>query len=398
MNRHLTPSVLAVTLLLCGSQLSFAATQLATNTLGELTATDANGKIIKSLAQGSVGEIVRDGKASFKVSYGKDLQGNCTAIIYADPANPQPINLTYQDKNIVISKEAVLTIILDGNGAILQSGVLGQVKVANEAMKPSSNLRISKSGTVMAATTPITPVQIPANGKNLSAAAETTSQIVVSNVTGKVFVSQDNGAEAPMNDLSQLKVGSTIRTGDNGNVALHLFPSTTTTLYKNSTLTIKEYSFTNGNGSIDRRFVGVLSKGKVLNNLDVKGKGTTFYQVQTPHQSFTAMGTNFLVTVNDTSSDSSIQVYQGVVTASDGSQIHPGIQALFAANNQPQYRAMNDTDFRQAEDRSRSYGNEDGKQQYLQAYKNPALEDAINKAQNPFQPRLNPDPITPVAP
>jgi hypothetical protein len=394
-------ALLITTILLTSTPCAFSAIQISTNTLGELTVADTGGKVIKTLGEGSVGEIVRTGNQSFKISYGKDLQGNANAILYADPAKPQQLTFTYQGKNITVSKEAVLTLIIDGNGTILQSGTLGQVTVGNEKMSPSASLRISNSGTVIASKTPTTPA--PAASPNIQAAAvksvpataanhvaaSSQSPVVISYVTGKVFISQNGGTESSMNELSEIKVGTTIRTSQDGVASFHLFPSTTTTLAKNSTLTVKELSFTDAGPQSTRRFVGFLSAGKLLNDLDVKGKGTTHYQVQTPQNSFLAIGTRFVVSVDPEAGQSLVQVQQGIVSASDGSKIYAKVQGSYAANVVPQFQPMDDDNVMRIEDEKRGY---------VKRYINPALEEVINQAQAPFSPRLVPQEITPTGP
>ena len=303
------PILLTAVTFLISASFALAATKLSINTAGELNIADTNGKEVKTLTQGSVGDIVRADNQSFKISYGKDLQGNATIILYADPANPASVKINFQDKNINLSKDAVLTIVIDSAGSILQSGVLGQVMVENEKMAPSSNMRISNSGTLMASATPIVPVQeqpsvqipvtsTPAN--RLSAPSVASGPAVVSYVTGKVYISQNGGPEVPMTDMSEIKPGTIIRTGDDGNVSFHPFPDVSTTVIKNSIFTIRElaYNPTGEAGKPDRRLLGFLSTGKLINVLDTKDNGITNYQIQTPIQIFTAVGTRFVVSVD----------------------------------------------------------------------------------------------------
>ncbi|MDR1192545.1 MAG: FecR family protein [Verrucomicrobiales bacterium] len=342
-------------------QCVYSAVQFSTNPLGELVITDNDGKVVKTMTQGSVGEIVRADEQSFKVSYGKDLQGNANIIVYANPEQPQALTIGYKDKTIKISKEAVLTMALDSNGVVLQSGILGQITVDNEKMAPSSLLRVSNSGTVITGGTPVAsaksvsamptasaglaPVASSADPLPASVTAAPASPVRVARsgatkpevgiVIGRAYISNDGSTEQPLTADSEIKIGSIIRTEPGSTATLYFFPDTETLLLEKSTLTVRDYKYDPTPDSPNRHLVLFLSTGKIQNDLDVKGKGTTHYQVDTPSQNFVAIGTNFLVTVDDNEQTAFVQVYEGIVGANDGSKIYANVQGLYTNTGRP---------------------------------------------------------------
>jgi hypothetical protein len=321
-------------------QLAFSANQLSINTLGELIVSDNTGKALKTLGHGSVGEVIRTDEQSFKISYGKNLQGNATVILYASPEEPRPLAFIYNGKEITLTSDAVLTIVFDDNGGVLQSGVLGQVTVDNEKISPASRMRISNSGTLIANVEPIAPAIVPGAASAPAAAGgayirKSRGPIGVGITTGGVYISNDGGAEQPLTDNSEVKIGSVIRTEANSSVNLNFFPDTDTLLHEKSLLTVKEYNYNNTPGAPTRHVVLYLHKGKVQNDLNVKDNGAIHYQVDTPHQNFVAIGTNFLVTVDETEASSFVQVYEGIVSANDGSKIYARVQGLYTNTGRP---------------------------------------------------------------
>jgi hypothetical protein len=402
----------------------FAATTLSLNPLGEMVVADASGQTVKTLVMGSVGEVVRIGADSFKISYGKDLQGRATAILYANPENPQPFAVSCQSQELTVSKEAVLTIVLDGNGALVQSGILGQVTVGGQQLAPQETLRISNSGTIVADT----PAPAKPSADKLAVPAVVAKPVVprgpieVGPVTGRVFIDTDGKGEQPLTGDSVVKIGSVIRTEKNSAAVLELFPDVTATLYQDSVLLIREYVYTPGDAP-DRKFTGVLTKGKLHNSLNVKGRGQTDYKIETPHQIFSAIGTDFLVTISEEENTAFVQVYEGVVGASDGTKIHAMVQGLYASTGQPpEFTPMSSQELRVAEERrrgrdaaageiadgalpSQSYAQTPVGRELAEIIRRPTrsqpqqgLDSLLNQTQGVFKPRLTQDPITPTGP
>jgi hypothetical protein len=108
-----------------------AATSLQIKEGGYLSINSADGQAVTSLASGSVSETIQSDNQSFKVSYGKDLKGNSTLIIYADPENPQSLDLNVYGRAVQMTEDAVLTITggVRSPQAVYQAGVLGTVTI-----------------------------------------------------------------------------------------------------------------------------------------------------------------------------------------------------------------------------------------------------------------------------
>lgn len=384
------------------TQAALPDTKLQINSQGNLDVINANGKVVKSFSLGSVGETIDSDGQSFKLSYGKDLQGRPTIIAYPSAGQNKALALGYQNSAITVSPNAVLTISGNPSGDILQTGLLGNITLDGQKIPAQSTASLNGTTNILpAAAIPATsnpaptPPTISANSEPASQSPASEQHTKIKFVWGNVWLSQDGGTEAKLTKNSAIKAGSTIRTDNDGEVQLSFFPHTSTAIDKWSKLTIKELAYTkNGaNGEPYRKLLAYLESGNVVSKLNTKDNGVTDYVIQTPTHTFTANGTRFVV--QHGANGTTISVLEGIVTAADGTQIPSGYKGIFVANQQPvitpltsdELMALNQLLNQGSDIRLGSYGN-------LQD----ELHAAVYGAQQAFSPRLNAEPITPVTP
>lgn len=128
-----------------------AATSLNINEGGMLSIRSNDGQPVTTLSSGSVSETIQSDNQSFKISFGKDLNGKATLIIYANPENPQSLDLNVYGKSVQMTEDAVLTVTggVDQPQALFQSGVLGTVTIDGQ--------KLPSGGTYSMSSAPVAP-------------------------------------------------------------------------------------------------------------------------------------------------------------------------------------------------------------------------------------------------
>jgi hypothetical protein len=345
----------------------------------------------KSFPVGSIAQsVTMDGQA-FKVSYGKDLQGALTIIIYPEASQKQPLQLSYANSNITVSPGGVLTLITNGSSSVVQTGVLGVVAVNGKKIPAQSSVALNNPGVVLSNPDSVFTPQAAA-GATVVASPNPVDQsqpniqsTKIKFIWGDVFIAKKGAAEVPLKKGVEVGVGDTIRTGANGQVQVSFFPNTFTSLERNSKLTIRELYYSNANDKPQRKLLARLESGAVFSKINTKDAGNTDYQIQTPGRSFKATGTKF--SVQQAAEGAITSVIEGEVTADDGSKIPFDYKGFFAPGQAPIISPLSDSDLLALEHILNPI---DGLQQQIQ--------DVIDSQQSVFTPRLVPDSITPVTP
>ena len=443
-------SILGVVVLVFSLNTLQAATQLRINAAGDLEILDSKGLLVKSLSNGSISQSVKSDNQAFKVSYGKDLKGRFTTIVYPDPEKPQTISLNVFKQDVIISSDAVLTVVAekDLNTARLQSGVLGKISVAGTDLGAGNSVNI-QNGAVVANTPPapqpaskITPTQtqtaqtqksnpaavtIAEAPQQAPATAEDAGDYAPENydgahtrkIEGDVMIAPKgqtvvdaikNSPTTPRLDLNQpITPGSTIQTGPDGKAYIAPFPGAILMLEPNTTVEFEELEWKKSNGKVERKMTAFVKQGSVISAIKGIKPEDLDYKVKTPHGVAAARGTVYITRNNGSST--TVVVSQGrvqVVTAKGTFTIgvDAGNKVTFTAGdaNSPTYSTANIDDIRQAErllaavqefiglDTWRSgTGNGDDRRRAA----SPALDALIGAFQSTFEPDLTPAPMTP---
>jgi hypothetical protein len=399
MLKKFTP-YLAISVFLAVAQSALPGTKLEINAQGDLSVIGADSKPVKTVSVGSVGEIVNADGQAFKLSYGKDLQGALTIIVYPTAEQKQPVNLSYANSDITVSPNAVLTITNSTGGAQLQAGVLGDVTVDGKKIPQQSSVVLNSNGSIQAQPVAATTVATTGNATTInssqfSAPANPTpdqsgpnSQVAkIKSIWGNAYISKNGAPETLLNRNTEINAGDTLRTGEDGEVQVSFFPNTYTALDKWSKLTIKELYYSDANGAPQRKLVVFLASGKIYSKLNTKGDGATDYQIQTPGGTYKAIGTRF--SVQQTDGGTIISVVDGTVTAADGTQIPTGYKGILDGGGKLTVVPLS-TEEQIALNNILSSG-----QGIVNLAGNTATIQEVLQAYNP---RLNPQDITPTTP
>ncbi|MEM6885595.1 MAG: FecR family protein [Verrucomicrobiota bacterium] len=330
---------LPLVLLTALTQVSLAATTISLEPNNVLSIADSQGAQVSTLNSGSISETISADNQTFKLSFGQDLQGRHTIIIYPDPGAPQSLDLMIFGQSVQMTQDSVLTITANDSGASsqFQAGVLGEVTLAGSPISPGSSLSVQNGQ--MIATTPTELLddnsaevamkkeelavamqnQTPVNSYNESVQAFNEGMIV-KKVTGTVMMAppgQDvldvlrGSSEMPkLKEGDIIPHGSSVRTDFGGELVVAQSPGVTFQILPNSNIEFTENEYKVENGVEKRTFKAKLDKGGIISNLDQVDPNHTDYQIKTPLAVAAARGTAFAVYTS-----SSITV---VVTA-DGS-------------------------------------------------------------------------------
>jgi len=150
-----------------------AATNLIINDSEMMVISNQAGEVVNTLPSGSVSERIQADNQAFKISFGKDLNGVATTIIYPDPENPQSLNLNVFGEQVDMTEDAVLTITggVQSPNARFQSGVLGTVTIGGTILEAGGTYA-SNSGYSAPAPSPASnPASAPAVSSNSSPAS-----------------------------------------------------------------------------------------------------------------------------------------------------------------------------------------------------------------------------------
>jgi hypothetical protein len=127
-----------------------------------------------------------------------------------------------------------------------------------------------------------------------------TVKAVVDTVTGSVeFAPPGSGSFAPLRKGQELAVGSTIRTGGDGQADIITTPGSAIHLGPDSNLRINALAFAKSGGAVTQREAHLqLDSGVVSALIDPSTPKVTDFQVQTPEGSAAARGTFYAVAVS----------------------------------------------------------------------------------------------------
>ncbi|MFQ3670314.1 MAG: hypothetical protein SNJ84_02525 [Verrucomicrobiia bacterium] len=110
---------------------------------------DAQGNLEKALALGTIREKVSSNGQEFMASFGQNPSGNLVLIASPDPENPKEVTLRVNGRRIVISREAVVTIIIpvDPNtgeigDALIRPGLVGTVTLDGRRLTPDATVSL----------------------------------------------------------------------------------------------------------------------------------------------------------------------------------------------------------------------------------------------------------------
>ncbi|MDD5261427.1 MAG: FecR family protein [Methylacidiphilales bacterium] len=298
---------------------AFSATQLHINGLQELEIANQDGKLINSLTSGSISQLIKSDNQAFKVSYGKDLKGRQTVILYPDPAKPQSISVNFMGQDINLSPDSVLTIVIDKSATIFQAGILGTISVGGQTVASGTSVQLQNGAVVSASTAapapepPSAPPSLAPKITKIANQEAPPAPVAAGNFTGPTVLSVQGDAfiAPPGKDVvqvvnesaippriskgAQLTPGNTIQTGPNSTVIITPFPGTQATIQPNTTVTLDQMAYTPG-ASVERKFHANLKSGSVFSNINGFKPGSTSYEIETPFGVAAARGTIFNVT------------------------------------------------------------------------------------------------------
>jgi hypothetical protein len=332
-----------------------ANTQLRVNAAGDLEIINGQGELVKILSNGSISQSIKSDNQAFKVSYGKDLKGRFTTIVYPEPEKPQSIALTIFNQSVDISSDAVLTVVAekDLSTATLQSGVLGKIRVAGNELSSGNRVQVQNGSIVTAVaaqevypsstktkvvqkseatlspisnepsvvtSSPAFVIPEPSTPKTLQPPSDYAGG-KVRKVEGDVVIApkgQDvvdvirKSAVPPRLEVSQtVAPGSTIQTGPTGKAYVSPFPGAVLMIEPNSTVSFEELAWKKKNGQVERKLNAYVKEGSVISAIKGIDPKELDYRVKTPHGVAAARGTVYIV--RSSNSRTQIVVSEGKV-------------------------------------------------------------------------------------
>ncbi|MEM9445222.1 MAG: FecR domain-containing protein [Verrucomicrobiota bacterium] len=324
-----------------------ASPSLMIDAMGKLNFLDDSGNLAKSIDKGSIAADIELGDQKFRVSYGRDLQGNPNIIIYSNPTNPSNISLRGFGKEIKILDGGVLTIVAtpDGNDAMLKSGLLGKVQVGGQTMQPNSVVNIGGGQITQQ------PIFQQAEMVKKSASGQATTQsgllklgATAHRVSGTVMVTYPGQQERPLVAGDVLQEGAIIRTGADGNVYLSPYPQSLAWLEPSSEMEILKLA-PDASAGLDANILLGLKQGTITSTLRGIDHSKVSYKIKTPRGVAAARGTTFTVTADGNVIVCSVTEGNITVNLDGGSvsmDISNGFEATFTPNGgAPQQLPMN---------------------------------------------------------
>lgn len=299
---------------------------LVLNSAGDLEVQDSAGKVVAMLENGTIGEKIQVENQKLKISFGRDLKGQTTLIIYPDPENPQSLTLKCLGQETKISSDSVLTIrtTTDLSGVEYQAGVLGSVSVAGQTLGKGQSIRMQNgsvvtremvtaaqpprsSETVVVATpgSPAAPQPVPEVPVSVNISPETGEYVGARSrvVTGEVYVappgtdpiSMMSGGHRPpsLKSGDAIPEGSTLQTAPNSTAVLTLFPGTAIMVEPNTQVTFTNLQFRKAPpaGEAGKEARMDLKTGGIVFRIEEKDRKNMDFQIRTPLAVAAARGT-----------------------------------------------------------------------------------------------------------
>jgi len=431
-----------------------AATKLSVNSIGDLEVASQDGKTARAIVSGTIGEIITADSQTFKISYGKDLKGSRTLIVYPDPAKPQSLKVNFMGQDISLTSDAVLTVIASDNTALVKSGFLGSITVGDQKLVDGATAQI-QNGAIVGTTPPViasvpptpppapesapAPTEQPAPASTVVVADKTPekppepepvnapqpddsdakARINIQNfsgpsaiaITGDVMVAPpgknvidlvNESSEPPrLKAHSSITPGCTVVTGPNSRAVICPFPGTLVGLEPGTTFTFDEIGYTPG-APVERKFSGNLAEGTVLSSIKGANPKTTDYKIKTSFGVAAARGTQFLVSFDG--KKMVVKTHKGVVLVVD--LVHNSVEIDVPGKKGVVIRKKSDGTYENTQLWPLSPEELAALQKLFAALEDNdddnghdhALREALENFQKVFNPRLNDLPITQVIP
>ncbi|MEO0453133.1 MAG: FecR family protein [Verrucomicrobiota bacterium] len=296
---------------------TLTATELGINQAGFLEITSSAGEIVDTLPSGSISTLIQSDNQSFKVSYGKDLNGQKTLIIYPDPENPQSLELTVFGKSATLTEDAVLTIVGEDQ---FQAGVLGTVIVDGQDLSGGKNQSIGSSpANIAPAITGRDPL-LASDDEESSVSAPVVSQMQIEeddDFTDNVSSSEQEyidkydgglyvhkvegdayltGTSQPIQAGDSIPEGSQLTTGPSSTVVASPFPGAVVQIQQNTNIAFSSSKYEKASSSSDKNeFKAYLTNGGILNAIKGLDPSEVDFEIRTPQGVAAARGTVFAV-------------------------------------------------------------------------------------------------------
>jgi hypothetical protein len=302
---------------------------LVLNSAGDLEVQDASGKIVATLENGTIGQKVQVENQKLKISFGRDLKGQTTLIIYPDPESPQSLTLKCLGQEAKISSDSVLTVrtTTDLSGVEYQAGVLGSVSIAGQSLGKGQSVRMQNGSviapetvaavqppqarttteTVVVATpgSPEAQQPIPEVPVSVNISPETGEYVGARSrvVTGEVYLAppgtdpvsmMSSGHRPPaLKSGDAIPEGSTLHTAPNSTAILTLFPGTAITVEPNTQVTFTNLQFRKSPpaGEAGKEAHMDLKTGGIVFRIEEKDRKNMDFQIRTPLAVAAARGT-----------------------------------------------------------------------------------------------------------
>ncbi|MGF1678568.1 MAG: FecR domain-containing protein [Candidatus Methylacidiphilales bacterium] len=437
LSSRVVQAVLVMGLILLAAPSLQAQVSLTLDEQGRLLVQPTSGEAV-SLDSGTISQKISADNQIFKISFGDDLSGRKTIIIYPDPESPQALNLNILGQPVQMSQDSVLTITATADGASsqFQAGVMGSVSLAGSTISPGSSLSV-QNGQMLSAPPPelldeakLAAATTPSNVPQVAATNDVgdfSQGMIVKEVNGLVMMAPPGsdvmGLLRNADQMPALKAGDIIPTGASlrtdfgGSMVVAQSPGVTIQVLENTDMQIQKNDYRIENGVEKREFQARMTRGGVINNLDGVDPNHTDYRIQTPLAVAAARGTSFSVytssaisvfitasgRVEITTPNGTFSVSQGqksVVTfdpvsgESRAAQFTADSSEMAAVNNLIQAaQKLN------AANQAGESGNPSGVPSTEQKNElQKELDKAVEQFLNTFQPTLNPGAITPTTP
>lgn len=148
--------------------------QQSTTQVIEVGVFDASGNLVKTLAMGTIREKVSTSGQEFVASFGQNPAGNVVLIASPDPDDPKEVTLRINGRRIVISRDAVITIVFPKDpetgrlgDPLIRPGLVGTVSVDGRRLAPDVMVSLDTTQPVSIAQAnppPVNPITNPNSG------------------------------------------------------------------------------------------------------------------------------------------------------------------------------------------------------------------------------------------
>ncbi|MEM9400446.1 MAG: FecR domain-containing protein [Verrucomicrobiota bacterium] len=300
--------------------------------LGDIKFVDPQGKTLKEINLGTIGEDIEVADQTLRISHGRDLQGHLTTMIYQSPDGEAPTNISLWlfGKKIDLKDGAVLTIrsSKDTSATSFKTGVLGSVTVDGKALDPSSEfnfsygektpqepeLTLAEQEELILPTTEVKnsdpDVETPQADLSMDV-PEILDPVIkasVLQIIGKVeSIDTETSSTRALIKGDSLTQGMILRTDASGTAILQLIQGSGTWLEPNTEVEIQTLSNSEGKSAV----ILVVHKGHIVSALEDVDHSLTSYKIKTHHGIVEAKGTLFSIINKDEKITS--QVADGMV-------------------------------------------------------------------------------------